>query len=187
MKQVFKFREGSRIQGDPAVVAHELESIQAKRGTLTAHTVLDEARVESCALHSYFEWDDAKAAEANRLDRAGHLIRCVTVVFEQEEAPAAARQVSIEMRDEAKPPERKQSEVRAFLPVKMADGNRSYVAMSEALGDAEYRRQVLAQAHSELGSVARKYRELQELAEVVAAIDHVGQLLVDSRNDEVRQ
>ena len=39
-----------------------------------------------------------------------------------------------------------------------------------------YRRQVLAQAHTELGAVARKYRELRE---VVSAIDRVGQLLND--------
>ena len=68
--------------------------------------------------------------------------------------------------------------VRAFMPVeRRQDGARVYEATTTVMGDDEYRRQVLQQAHAELSTVAKKYQELKELADVLGAINRVGDLL----------
>lgn len=154
---IFQFKPGSHIKGDPQTIGERLSALEA-RGRLTPDAVLCDAKDPGSVLHAHFEWDNNKAAHRWRLEQAGHLIRCVTVTVEQHEQE----------------PERT---IRAFVPIAGAEENRSYVPTLKALGDAEMRKQVLAQAHSELGAVARKYRELRELSEVVQAIDKVGELL----------
>jgi len=157
---IYQFKEGSHLRGDAQAVGEKLARLEA-HGRLTPEAVLQDARVDTSPLHPFFEWDDAKAAERHRLEQAGHLIRCVTVVIEPKEP------------DEART-------IRAFVPISAPDNTRSFVPTMKALSDADLRRQVLAQAHSELGAVAKKYRELKELAEVVSAIDRVGELLQSS-------
>jgi hypothetical protein len=58
-----------------------LQEIYQERGRLTAHDVLEEARVPGHPLHSRFEWDDSVAAERYRLDQARQLIREVKITF----------------------------------------------------------------------------------------------------------
>ena len=48
-------------------------------GDLQASAVVEDARDEASPLHPLFEWDDAKAAEQQRLDRAREVIRTVRV------------------------------------------------------------------------------------------------------------
>ena len=57
-----------------------LEGLRDKQGRLTAHALVRAAKNPKHPLHNEFEWDDAKAAYANRIDRANELIRYVTVV-----------------------------------------------------------------------------------------------------------
>lgn len=157
---IYQFKDGAHLSGDAQAVGEKLSALEAN-GKLTPEGVVREAKNIRSVLHPYFEWDDAKAAERWRMDQASHLIRSVTV--------------QVEPQDHEEP-----RIIRAFVPISGADENRSYVPTLKALGDAEMRRQVLAQAHSELGAVARKYREMQELAEVVQAIEKVGRLLDQS-------
>lgn len=154
---IYRFKEGARLPGDAQKVGERLAALEAA-GRLTAEAVVMEARDAASPLHPLFEWDDAKAADRYRVIQAGHVIRCVTVVMERQQP------------EDSKP-------IRAFVPVTEGDESRRYVDTVRALGDADMRRQVLSQAHSELGAVARKYRELQELAGVVEAIDRVGELV----------
>lgn len=154
---IYQFKPGSHLTGDAQAVGERLASLEAK-GKLTPEAVVADARAKRSALHPFFEWDDAKAAEQHRLAQAGHLIRCVTVVVEQADS-------------------QQQTTVRAFVPITGENNNRQYVDTVRALSDTELRKQVLQQAYAELGAVARKYRELKELSEVVHAIDRVGELL----------
>lgn len=62
-----------------------IRSLEAPDGTLTAETVLDDARDPQSPLHAHFEWDDSKAAEAFRLDQARKLIRSVRLVITNNE------------------------------------------------------------------------------------------------------
>lgn len=156
---IFQFKPGAHIKGDAQAIGERLSAIEAA-GRLTPDAVLHDARNPVSVLHNQFEWDDRKAAHKWRIEQAGYLIRSVTVSVEPNEATART--------------------IRAFVPVEGEQENRSYVPMLKALGDTEMRKQVLKQAHAELGAVARKYRELKELSEVIQAIDQVGDLLRSS-------
>jgi hypothetical protein len=159
---IYKFRDGAHLTGDAQKVGERLAALEAS-GRLTAKAVVQEARSDDSPLHPLFEWDDAKAADKYRIAHAGHVIRCVTVVLDQQQS------------EEPKT-------IRAFVPITQGDESRQYVDTVRALSDTEMRRQVLAQAHAELGAVARKYRELKELADVVNAIDRVGELLKEGQH-----
>ena len=54
---------------------HDLE--RANDGLLLPDVVVEDARREDSPLHDIFEWDDAKAAHAHRLEVARQLIRSV--------------------------------------------------------------------------------------------------------------
>lgn len=54
-------------------------------GELTAPLVVESARPSDAPLHPFFEWDDARAAEAHRLEQARSMIRRVRFVVEDEE------------------------------------------------------------------------------------------------------
>lgn len=175
MKPVFQFKEGCHLRGDAQMVGQRLEKIRVDRKTLTAELVLEDARRSRSPLHGFFEWDDGVAAERYRLSQAGHLIRSVVVTFESDGEQAPPKQVQLSGVPAA--PVTPPRAVRAFLPITGGDGDSSYVPTSEAMQDADMRKQVLARAHSELDSVSRKWRELRELSEVFGALDRVGEML----------
>jgi hypothetical protein len=58
----------------------ELQKLEDSAGRITPALVLEAARSPASPLHACFEWDDAKAAEAFRIDQARELIRKVRVV-----------------------------------------------------------------------------------------------------------
>ena len=62
-----------------ATTTDYLLALHGQHGHLTPEIVLDDARDESSPLHDHFDWDDASAAEAHRLDQARGLIRRVKV------------------------------------------------------------------------------------------------------------
>lgn len=161
---IYRFKDGAHLKGDAQAIGERLDSIRARPAGLTPEAVVEDARPQASPLHAQFEWDDAKAAERFRLGQAGHLIRCVTVVMDTQASRPAESQVT----------------VRAFVPVLRTDGAAVYESTATALSDGDYRRQVLERAHHELVAVTRKHRELEELAEVVSAIERVGQLLEGS-------
>ena len=59
-----------------------LRKLEDKDGRLTPEAVVEAARSEDDPMHSYFEWDDAKAGEKYRVDQARTLIRSVRVEVE---------------------------------------------------------------------------------------------------------
>lgn len=82
------FRPGASAGGVPAdEVVRELERIRKERQELTASAVVEESRPKDAVLHSAFEWDDALAAEAHRLNQARHLIRATVQVLENKSVP----------------------------------------------------------------------------------------------------
>jgi len=62
----------------------ELEALAAE-GRLTPRDTVERARDPKSPLHSYFTWDDAKAADERRLDQARSLIRSVRVEIEYQD------------------------------------------------------------------------------------------------------
>lgn len=135
----------------PSIIT-TLKQIAAENdGLLMPEMVVDAARPVSSPLHSRFEWNDGKAAEAYRIWQARQLIRvCVEVV------PQAG--VS--------------SEVFVSLTSDRREGG--YRIQTEVLSDAKMRKQLLADALAELQLFREKYARLRELAVVFAAIHKVG-------------
>lgn len=63
----------------------KLRELARKHGRLTPSLVLKEAQSPKSPLHSFFEWDDGRAAEAYRLTQARLLIRSVEVTVHTEQ------------------------------------------------------------------------------------------------------
>lgn len=173
MKSVFQFRAGCHLRGDAQAVGERLEAIKARASSLTPDLVVADARTPKSPLHSFFEWDNSIAAEKYRMEQAGHLIRSVQVTFEEVEAP---QERQVRLIDGPAAPASQPAAVRAFVSITRGDGERSYESTATAMNDPAMRKQVLARAHMEMASVGRKYRELNELADVFGALDRVGEL-----------
>ena len=147
----YAWKPGFRVGGlDAQVVGERLDAIRERDGGITAEAVVDDARPVDSPLHPAFEWDDSVAAEKYRLDQARYLIRAVVIQRPDVEEPRP---------------------VRAFVVVKESDGNEVYTSTIKALSDEELRRQVLERALRELDAWRRRYEDLAELAEVLAAAD----------------
>jgi len=147
---IYQWKPGSRAELDAQAVGEELERIRTKHnGRLESEMVIEAARECGSPLHTAFEWNNKRAADAYRVDQARYLIRSIEVIVEDQ--------------PDAKP-------VRAFVSV-VRDQDRSYTSVSHALGDPELRRQVLLGALGELEAWRIRYAELVELANVFASID----------------
>jgi hypothetical protein len=166
-QQVFlNFKPAARLLGDPEAMLTELEAAYAAGGGLTPEAVLEKARSRKSALHAHvFNKNVSEAAETYYLERAGGLIRFVTVMIVEEDGTEHAPQ-------------------RAYLPVMMQEEplapddvgglkRRVYIKTERALAEPELRVQVLANALRELQALRAKYAGLTELAEVFSALDKV--------------
>lgn len=154
---VYGWRSGSRVNLDAQKVGETIERLQKKQNTpLEPETIVEAARDEASPLHGGFEWDDAAAAEAFRLDQARELVRSLTVDISRS---------NLESRT-----------VRAFVNVE-TDASRGYVSTATAMSSEDLRKQVLARAFSELESWRARHAELTELARIFAAIDETRPLL----------
>lgn len=79
-----------------AVIGPQLEAM-AEEGVLDTkdegaakRTIVDVARSANHPLHNEFIWDDAKAADLQRLDHAGRMLRSIRVRFVQDDRPRTA-------------------------------------------------------------------------------------------------
>lgn len=152
MGMVYQWKDnGRRLAIDAQIAGEELERIRTlNNGRLESKAVVDASRDADAPLHSAFEWDDLKAAEAHRVGQAAFMIRHIDVVV-------------LDADDEPKP-------IRAFVSVKR-DDDRSYTSVQHALSDEELRNQVIAQAWSELEAWRQRHAELVEFGKVFSAID----------------
>lgn len=150
---IYQWKDGAHVRGrlDAQAVGGQLEAIRKSAGHLTASTVVENARPTAAFLHPVFEWDDSLAAEQYRLEQARHLIRAVVAI--SDESPEA-------------------TPIRAFVVVSEV-GEQSYVPTYFAMSDEQMRAQVVSRALSELRQFQARYRELNELAEIFAAINRV--------------
>jgi len=71
----------------------QLQAVYDEHGRLTPAAVVDTARPEDHPLHARFEWDNAVAGEAYRLEQARRLIRSVRVIYREADEKEAARTV----------------------------------------------------------------------------------------------
>lgn len=124
---VYEWRAGTRISIDPKEVGKELERIAERN----AANVVRAASKSKGALHRCFEWDDAKAGEAHRLEQARYLLRMIVTV------------------EEPTTPEAEPVRYRTYEAVQLEASEDDlapamvYVPTREALSDPELREQVM--------------------------------------------
>lgn len=143
------------------VVAAAVQELERENGKARPHDLLALARPASSPLHALFNWNNDEAAEKWRLHQAREFIRAVTVVYHEGEdekwsGPAFVSVTTISEDAEGK-------EIR----------DRGYMSVEKALSDPETRSQLLDEAIRQADYWKQKYRNLQELQPVVAAIEGV--------------
>jgi len=151
---VFKFATGAHLSGDPQIVGEALMNIREIRGRLIAADVLEVAKPLDNALHRYFEWDDAAAAEQHRLSQARLLVRSVVLVETSQ--------------GEIRP-------IRAFAKVTTEEIN-SYEPIGSVMADKTLREAVLREVRSEIKSLREKVATFEELGDVLSALDRVDEI-----------
>ena len=148
---IYSWKYQQRISAE--IAGKRFKELEAEHGEITPRIVLNDARDEKAVLHPCFEWDDSKAAEAYRLNQASLMIRALVVTVEKTETPTPTR---------------------AYVNVSSMDEKQGrFISVQTALSDEELRAAVLTRAVMELSQFRRKYEDLQELADVFAAVDKV--------------
>jgi hypothetical protein len=134
----------------------ELEEIAAANGGLVRpEAVVEYARNPETALHSWFEWDDSKAAEKYRLHQARMRLRLVLTMHPKAEI-----------------------KFRAVVSLKEDRySGQGYRLTLDVMSESERREQLLLEALAEFRALEEKYRQYQELAEIFAAIERSEALL----------
>ena len=134
-------------------IAEELEAIRSKNedGLLVPREVVAWASAhKDSALHSQFDWNIEHAAEKYWLWQARRIIKVTIGVIKE-----------------------KKTNIYVSLETQRVEPGGGYSPLVSVLSDAERRSQLLGQARRELDAWMRKYRELEELAEVFAAAENV--------------
>jgi len=132
-------------------VETELAAIcEEHNGILRPEDVVAFAKSEATALHGYFTWKDDKAAHQYRLLQARALIRVQVRIIPQ---VAKREPIYVSLRDDRVNP------------------GGGYRPLVKVLGEKDLREKLLADAFAELEHFQRKYKELEELAHVFAAVD----------------
>ncbi len=159
---IYKFKNGSRVKGVSAQVAGETCAQLESEGRLTPHDLVEASRPEDAPMHKAFEWNDAVAAERYRETQASYIIRSIVVKPEVTNEPvrkfvSISNPISEDMDEDMDEDEPRQT----------------YRAIETVVSDESLRKQMLANAFSELAAFRRKYVSLSELADVFAAIDRL--------------
>ena len=131
----------------------ELQSIADDNGgLLRPQMVVEYASNPKTALHSHFEWDDTEAATRYRIHQARQLIRVVVAYTTKEQTAPTRAWVSVSTD-------------------RHEDGG--YRRVAEVVKNVDLRLQLLEDAKKEMIGFKVKYKQLNELASVFAAIDDV--------------
>ena len=143
---IYKVKSGARLPVSAQVAGEECERLESSGG-LTPANLVNASRPDDAPLHGCFEWDDSVAAEKYRERQASYIIRSIEVSVERSSEP-----------------------VRAFVPV-VSENSREFRSIGVVLRSSDSREALLDSAKRELMAFVRKYRALNELSDVFAAIE----------------
>jgi hypothetical protein len=121
------------------------------RGIIQPSIVVAKARDARSPLHSCFEWDNSKAAEAFRLEQARGLIRTYVTVISEENHP---------------------QDVFVSLSTDRKTGG-GYRILADVINDGDMKKILLKDALDEMIYFTNKYNRLQELSSVIEAMNKV--------------
>ena len=150
--------KGSVFKADPNLALREIQAVdQQWGGVAPAGQLVERARDPSSVLHNDFEWDDSIAAAKQRVATEKQIKRSLVYVTSSDVPESFAP-----------------TKLRVFTNVShtndLGKTVRSYVSTIEAMKDAEFRAQILANAERDLEQFVNKYDQLTELAGVLDPI-----------------
>jgi hypothetical protein len=137
---------------DANIAGRALEELEAENGSVTPSLVVQAAAPKNAILHRCFEWNNQIAGNKYRESQAGEMLRKLVIINITED------------------PDKETEVIRAFVNVLNADNERVYVSTLAAMGDNDYRNQVLADAIRDLLNFQKKYQELKELSALFSEI-----------------
>lgn len=147
----YRWKAGTRFSVDPQTAGETIEQLREQNGgILTADDVVMAAADPEHPLHRAFEWDNDLAAHNYRKATARRLLRSLVCSVTIEKQP--------------------RRDMQAFVNVQ-SPAERGYTSIVDAMGDAQMRMYVLAEARRELRRVRDKYEHLSELASLWEAIE----------------
>lgn len=120
----------------------------------TPKQVVDIARDESTELHKCFEWDDDIAAEKYREVQAKEVLR--SIVIKHVEAPKN---------------EGEEERITHFRVFENAPEKNTYKSVQLIVQNPDEHAKLIAQARRELEAFKKRYENIVELANVIAAIE----------------
>lgn len=140
--------------------AEVIRALAAKNGgQVTPELILDAAKPKTSPLHSFFCWDNTKAANAYRLVQAQALIRRIKVTYLSHENRNVRVRAFVNIEPEA------EDEMDAETGI--------YISVEDALSSKSYRDQLLAQAKKDANTFKAKYAALSEVSAIINAIDQI--------------
>lgn len=159
----YEWKEGARFPAeaikDANVIGRHLELLRTQsNGALMPTDVVDDARHNNSPLHSFFEWDNTKAAEEHRLTQARGLIRSVVAIYKDGNGDKPLRRI------------------RAFVHIPEID-RPHYLATDQAMRVPLTREIVLRQAWRALQAWKQRYRDLDEFARLFEEVDRLAKRL----------
>lgn len=150
------WKPGSKYTVNPEQAYDAVEKIRQKNnGDVLPEHVVAAAKSKRHVLHSEFEWDDTVAATEHRMEQARKLLRSLVVVRDEivSERPQRAYEV---VRNKPTTEDRPRN---------------VYRKMEDIMADPDTRAELLGRALKELVRIRNQFRDLQELAVVMRAID----------------
>lgn len=146
-KRSYSWSEGYQPNADANLVGSICEQIETENGSVTKERFLEVSRPINAPTHNLFEWDDAKAAEAYRLDTSKKIINCLRISY-------------INCNNE-------ECKVKAFVNVSEYTTKTQYESVELVLKEADKRSVYLNRIKQELNNYIRRNSHIEELADIL--------------------
>lgn len=153
-----RWKQGTQFKVDAGVAHEVVEGIRKKnKGSASAEDIVQAAKAVRNPLHGEFEWNDEAAAHEHRLQQARVMMRAFVIVRSDLKTDRPQRVYEV-----VREPQEGKHRIKHV-----------YRTIDDIMQDTDLRAELLGRALNELISIRNRYRDLQELAVVLRAIDEV--------------
>ena len=146
-RRSYSWSDGFGYDIDADIVGGVCEQIETEEGSVTKERFLEVSRPDNSPTHELFEWDDAKAAEAYRLDTSRRIIYCLRVTYINSD--------------------NKECNVKAFVNVSEFSEKTQYESIELVLKQEDKKATYLARIKQELNNYIQRNSHVEELADIL--------------------
>lgn len=150
---VYQYRVKGLVKAPPEVAGKVCQEIIEEEGAITPKSLVRVSEPIDAPLHEEFEWQDDIAAQKYREEQARQIIKNI-VTIEVSEETAEPKQVKCWVNSE-----------RAFVPTD--ERAHKYVTLNTALGNVNWRDNLIESAKKDMHAFIHKYRRLNELEDII--------------------